>query len=311
MKRSILILINLLAIILIAYGCSGSQKEVAQTTIPPILADTPEPTMAPEPTIQSGDFERKVMIDDLERSYIIHIPPDLNYLHAAPVLFIFHGHDHTPELIQTVTGLDEIADVEKFLVVYPSGLEKSWNTGEEGATNRGYATLNNVDDLEFIREILKDLENIASIDTKRIYAAGHSLGGMLVYRLACEMADTFAAIASVAGAHLLSECNPTQAVSLIHIHGKKDMFVSYTGDDVSNFPPVTEGIETWAELNECTNSVIEEDTDNGITHLAYFPCQSETAVELLTTDTGTHSWSGIGIPTSEVIWEFFAAHTKP
>jgi polyhydroxybutyrate depolymerase len=263
-----------------------------------------------EPTIQPGDFERNVTVDDLDRSYLLHVPSGLNNSQAIPVVFVFHGRNHNPGTIRGSSGMDEISDSNNFLVIYPAGIEDSWNAGG-GNPNLGYAIAHNVDDPAFVREILKDLESFITIDHNRIFAAGHSQGGMLVYRLACEMSDTFAAIASVAGVHFLSDCTPEEGVSIIHIHALKDGFVPFTGDDLKLFPPVNEGIDTWVELNDCSDSFIEEDEEEGITHLIYSSCRSGTAVELYTTTSGTHSWSRIGIPATDVIWDFFAEHPKP
>jgi polyhydroxybutyrate depolymerase len=272
---------------------------------------SPTPTPTPIPTFQPDASERTVVVNDLERSYLLHIPPDLNNQQPVPVVFAFHGYTIMPKGMQYATRMDEIADREKFLVVYPKGIELSWNTGWEEGTHGGYALAHNVDEPAFIRQILSDLDTFTNIDPKRIYAMGHSQGGMVVYRLGCEMSDTFAAIAPVAGLHLLSDCNPTQAVSVIHVHGLSDQFVHFSGGGKFDFPSVEEGIETWVELNNCVSFATEEDEENGITHITYDPCQAGTAVELYTIDSGGHDWPRTKMPASEIIWDFFVAHPKP
>jgi polyhydroxybutyrate depolymerase len=272
---------------------------------------SPTPTPTPAPTIQPDASERTVMVNDLERSYLLHIPLDLNNQQAVPLVFAFHGYTISPKGMQYAAGMDEIADREKFIVVYPEGIEFSWNTGWEGDPHYGYALAHNVDEPAFIRQILLDLDTFTNIDPKRIYAMGHSQGGMVVYRLGCEMSDTFAAIASVAGLHLLSDCNPTQEVSVIHFHGLSDSFVPFSGGGKFDFPSVEEGIETWVELNNCVSFVTEEDEENGVTHITHAPCQAGTAVELYTFDPGGHDWPRTKVPASEIIWDFFAAHPKP
>ena len=272
---------------------------------------SPTPTPTPIPTFQPVASERAVIVNDLERSYLLHTPPDLNNQQPVPVIFAFHGYSITPMGMQYATRMDEVADHEKFLVVYPKGIDFSWNTGWEEGAHGGYALAHNVDEPAFIRQILSDLDTFISIDPKRIYAMGHSQGGMVVYRLGCEMSDTFSAIASVAGVHLLSDCNPTQAVSVIHIHMLSDPYVPFSGGGSFDFPSVEEGIETWVELNKCTSSEKEEDKTNGITHITYAPCQAGTAVELYTIDSGRHDWPRTKMPASEIIWEFFAAHPMP
>jgi polyhydroxybutyrate depolymerase len=155
-----------------------------------------------------------------------------------------------------MTGFNEIADTGGFLVVYPTGIELSWNASiccEPAVTN-------NVDEPAFVRQILADLGTIASIDPKRIYALGHSNGTMLSYQLACEMSDTFAAIASVSGVLAYSPCEPSQPVSVLHVHDLEDGYIPYAGPSglspfggvPNDFPPVEQGISTWVQLDGCT-----------------------------------------------------------
>jgi polyhydroxybutyrate depolymerase len=56
-----------------------------------------------------------------------------------------------------------------------------------------------------------------------------SNGGMLSHRLACDAADLFRAIASVAGTDATATCTPSRAVSVLHIHAKDDTHVLYNG----------------------------------------------------------------------------------
>lgn len=267
------------------------------------------PTATAAPTIQPGDSERKLMVNDLERSYLLHIPPGLSSQQPVPVVFAFHGLSLTPSHMQRTAGLDDVADLANFLVVYPRGVGGSWNTGEEGP---GFAVAQNVDEPAFVRKMLSDLDTIANIDPKRIYAVGYSQGGALVYRLACDMSDTFAAIASVSGPMEYSTCKPTQAVSVIHVHGLADTLVPFSGGGGYDLSPVEKGIDTWVELDNCTGSAKEEDEINGITHITYASCQAGTAVELYTIDSGGHTWPFENVmPASGVIWEFLEAHPKP
>jgi polyhydroxybutyrate depolymerase len=223
-------------------------------------------------------------------------------------VFVFHGNPGDANGMRWI-GFDEISDLEHFIVIYPEGVEQSWNTGAKGP---GSAIAQNVDESAFIKKILSDLEKIVKFDPKRIHAIGYSQGGSLVYRLACNMSDTFAAIASISGSMEYSPCNPSQAVSVIHVHGLEDRKVPFSGGGPWELSPIEKGINTWVNLDNCTDSAKEEDYSNGITHVSYTSCQSGTSVELYTIDSGDHTWpSKDEISTSEVIWDFFASHPKP
>ena len=171
------------------------------------------------------------------------------------------------------------------------------------------------DEAAFVRQMLSDLETLASLDPRRIYAVGFSNGAMLVYRLACEMSDTFAAVAPLAGTLFYTPCQPQQPVSLVHVHGLEDTVVPYAGggDLISGgVPSVEQGIATWVQLDGCSRAAQVEQQEGGITHTAYTSCQSGSAVELYTVQVLGHGWPSMAeFPASEVIWDFFVAHPKP
>ena len=274
----------------------------------PLTATIP-PTATAAPTIQPGDSTRTLTVNGLKRDYLLHIPPGLERSRAVPVVLAFSGYGMTPSNLQTLTGFNDVANKDGFLVAYPKGTgssdsELSWNAG----ICCGAAQTNNVDELAFVREILKDLGTVASLDTKSIYAVGFSNGGVLLYRLACEMSDTIAAIAPVSGLLADSPCQPQQPVSVIHVHGTADPLIDIAGAEQS--------IETWAQLDGCTGSAHVEKLGTVITHAVHDSCRAGTAIELYTISGGKHEWpSNKLLPTAEawptIIWEFFAAHPKP
>ena len=207
--------------------------------------------------------------------------------------------------MQVHYGWDEVADLANFLVVYPAGVQSSWNAGG----TLGYAASQNLNESAFVRQMLSDLSTVASIDPKRIYATGLSMGGMLAYRLACEMSDIFAAIAPFSACMQYSRCQPQQAVSVIHVHALDDGTVPYSGGGPYNTPPVESAIAAWVEFSGCTGSAEVESLSEGVTHTTYAPCEAGTAVELYTIESVGHRLAGHGF--TSTFWDFFAAHPKP
>ena len=277
------------------------------------LTATIVPTVPPAPTIQPGDSERTLTVDGQERTYLLHIPPGLDKGHPVSVVLIFHDLEGSAEDASLITHFDDIADKNSFIVGYPNGLGASWNAG--GCCR--YAVEKNIDEIAFVRQILSDLGTIASLDPKRVYATGFSNGGMLAYRLACEMSDTFAAIASVSGDLFYSSCQPQQSVSVIQVHGLADTIVPYNGGKGTYmpnviFPPAEQGITTWVQLDGCPSSSKVESEGTIFTHYIYAPCKAGTAVELYTFNSGGHEWPSKYVwDASQAIWDFLAAHPKP
>jgi polyhydroxybutyrate depolymerase len=290
-----------------------------QKTAIPVPTDTTTliTTATPLPAPTPGDYERQVTVDGMARSYLLHIPPGINGLHIVPVVFAFHGMLSGPIEIKATTGLNDIADQASFIAVYPRGTGTNggalfWNAG----LCCGFASTKNMDEITFVQQILVDLKTIIVIDTKRIYATGFSNGAMLSYRLACEMSDTFAAIAPVSGVLVYSPCQPQQPVSVMHVHGLRDEVLPYAGGGLlipGGSPSVEEGIATWVQLDGCTGSPKVEIQKNIwiITHTVYDTCKAATAIELYTLDSLTHDWVFSNVmPLTKIIWEFFAAHPK-
>ena len=291
-----------------------------------LSACTPRPSSAPTATARLSsnkpsaevlrDSTRSVVVDGLNRSYLLHIPPDLDVTRPAPVVLVFHGFGSTAAQVRLQTSFDSAANANGFIVLYPIGTgdpnRLSWNAGE----CCGSAVEEAVDDTAFVRGILSDVETIAGVDPKRVYATGYSNGGMLSYRLACEMSDTFAAVAPVAGVLLSSPCEPEYPVSLVHVHGLSDTVVFFTGGEGAcrecpSMPPVQTGVERWTHLDGC--SPVPQVKSTGLSTLtAYSGCRDSTAVQLYTIEGVGHAWPvAPDLATTETVWGFFAAHPKP
>ncbi len=71
--------------------------------------------------VSPGDYFRFINIDGRIRSYSIHIPPSYDNLVKMPIVFVLHGYPDKSQSIKTLSGMDDTADSEGFIVVYPNG----------------------------------------------------------------------------------------------------------------------------------------------------------------------------------------------
>lgn len=147
-----------------------------------------------------GDHTQTVDHDDRTRSCLVHVPPKYNPKRPTPIVLVFHGGGSNAEQMMRYCGLNEKADKEGFIAVYPNGTGRlehmlTWNGGNCCA----YAQWNNVDDVGFTRTLLDDLTKVVNIDRKRVFATRMSNGSIMCYRLASELSDRIAAIAPVSG----------------------------------------------------------------------------------------------------------------
>ncbi len=292
---------------------------------------------------EAGDYTIELSHDGRDRSYRIHVPPNLTV--PAPVVIALHGGGGTGEQFQTENGMDEVADREGFLVVYPEGtgvLPDRLHTWNSGFNCCGYSQRRNIDDVGFLRAVIGDLPEHAPVDPDRIYMTGHSNGSMMSYRFAAEAADLVAAIVPVGGAMAVNDFGPSESVPVLHIHSVDDPRGLYGGGEGPPFPgtdstvfqePVIPGIEQWVAANGCddTFEIVETATGSGessehtMERLVWVGCNDGVRVEhVRLTGTG-HGWPGVtvdrvwqsllGEPTnvvnaSELVWEFASQFSR-
>lgn len=272
----------------------------------------------------------------LERSYLIYVPSKHQSGEPTPLVLVFHAGGGNAIGIARKTNMHRIAEQYGFIIAYPNGTglrgerNLTWNAG--ASPPQGYAENSNIDDIGFIRAILQQIQKSYSIDQKRIYATGLSKGAMFSYRLACELSDQLAAVAPVAGSLTYKQCQPAQAVAILHIHGSNDQNVPFKGGRgtftavrSAGYPPTLEGLDLWRRHNKCAatpTKKIVADTEK----VTYGGCENGREVAYYLVSGGGHGWPGATpnrkqqkrgvyisnqLHASEEIWQFFAAHPKP
>jgi len=238
-----------------------------------------------------------------ERNYLLHVPEGYRG-DPVPLVLNFHGSGGVPENQLVTSHFDELADREGFAVAFPAGAftnsltARSWNANVEPG----------VDDVQFARDVIADVAAKLSIDSGRIYVTGFSGGGRMSSRLACELADTLAAAAPVAGLQYPDGCRSARPISLMSFHGKADQVNQYELSDDSR-PYWRMGIETaverWREAIGCP-----EDPDitagPGVEVRHWTGCSAGAEIELHVIEDGGHVWPETA---SELIWAFFDRHS--
>jgi polyhydroxybutyrate depolymerase len=166
----------------------------------------------------SDNVRGRMFVDARQRTYDLHVPANYDGTKNAPLLIALHGRLGTGSGQQSLAHLDRVSDEFGFLVVYPDGLQRSWDDGR-GATP---SDKNGVDDVKFISILIDTLESKYKVDRSRIYATGMSNGGFRTGRLACDLSDRIAAVAIVGASlseNVAADCHPTKPVSALIIQG--------------------------------------------------------------------------------------------
>lgn len=282
-----------------------------------------------------GDHTRALVVAGRNRNYLVHVPRSHNASKPAPVVLAFHGGGSNASQMIHFSGLNDKADREGFLAVYPNGSGRTeqiltWNAGN----CCGYALHEKIDDVEFVRKVLDDLAKAAQIDADRVYATGMSNGGMMAYRLASELSDRIAAVAPVSGPMGTDDCHPKRPVSVLHFHGTDDKFAPFNGGrgerslSQTNFHSVEHSIRRWIKANGCREKPeIKEEpahVQDGtkVTRKTWGGGKNGAEVILLEIEGAGHTWPGrkpglmfLGKSTQNIsandeMWEFFLKHPR-
>lgn len=169
-----------------------------------------------------------------DRRYLLHVPPQAASPAGAvglPLVLVLHGGGGNGEQARDQTGLAALADREGFLVAFPDGTGPlrgkllTWNSGGIPV----YAVEHDVDDVGFLRTVVADIARQKAVDPARVFAVGHSNGGMMCHRLAREAADVFAGIAVVSGAMNFTAKTGSMPVAALLVHGTADEHVRIDG----------------------------------------------------------------------------------
>ncbi len=255
----------------------------------------------------------------LTRQYFVHVPPAYDGKSQLPLVLVLHGATQSAESIERMSGLSVTADKQTFLAVYPTGTGRAptWNAG----ACCGYALENHIDDVGFLSALIGKLERDYPVDPRRIFVTGISNGGMMSYRLACELAGKVAAIAPVEGAQDLP-CHPSNPVSVIVFHGTADRLVPFEGGSTPfqvgshrSDTSVPATVAFWVKQDGCSSTPQREQSAE-VQVETYSGCRDGAGVALYAIQGGHHTWPGTlmshnDVQAASLMWDFFARHPKP
>ncbi len=133
-----------------------------------------------------------LLIEGNQRTFHFLKSPKSN----ASLVFVLHGSGGDGLGMKSRTKkLEEIADSENILLVYPDGYKKFWNECRKTANSE--ANHLNINENAFFEGMIEYFKSKYQIDEKKIFAVGTSGGGHMVYKLALTMPERFTAITAL------------------------------------------------------------------------------------------------------------------
>jgi len=198
-----------------------------------------------------------------DRPVDVHVPPTYTPGTALPLVMMLHGYSADAQEEEIYLGITAQADKRGFIYATPNGtVDKGglrfWNASDACCDLYGTG----VDDSTYLSTVITEIKARYTIDPKRVYLVGHSNGGFMSYRMACDHADQVTAIVSLAGAMPtdVTLCKPSAPVSILEIHGTADTVIAYAGGTIPQlgsgkvvpYPGATTSVSDWVTLDGCS-----------------------------------------------------------
>lgn len=233
----------------------------------------------------------------------------------APLIIVLHGFTATAKSMQRKTRFDALARRDGAIVAYPSGRLTRWNDGA--------ITRDGVDDVAYISALIAALVGDGRADPRRVFIAGHSNGGGMALRIACDRPDLIAGISVVSmNAARMMPCAGAIPLPAFFMHGMRDPVVPAEGSAPKGrhggYLSMAQTLARWAKRNHCAphpdTSRPQQSTQT--IYAKYRGCAAR-LYHLIIADHG-HEWPGAGrrapliqgpattqIDATDISWQFF------
>jgi polyhydroxybutyrate depolymerase len=269
----------------------------------------------------------------------IFVPSSFDGSTTLPLVMDFHGYSSNGQQQARLSGYEELAETEGFIVVHPTGIPAGGDDANSWELIH-FADDPAKDDVAFANDLLDVLIADYCVDETRVYVTGMSNGGQFTSRLVCDMADRLAAAASVSGTSHPDGCDPDRAVPYISYHGTADTVAPFdgSGETVLTEEGVLEegaGTELFTQVIPeefaqfaasmgCDRSGTREQLSTDIIATTYGGCDDDVPLIFYEIVDGGHLWPNTplsdrlgdyrGYITTEIdatvdTWEFFEQHS--
>ncbi len=255
------------------------------------------------------NINRTILVDGLQRTYIIHLPPLFDTTEKLPLIFALHGGGGTAQGAVNLYNLEPLADKNSFIIVYPDAINKAWKI--PGMTSRLKGADTGINDAHFISVLLDTLIARYKIDDKKVFCTGISRGAMFSFYLADVLNSRIKAIAPVCGGiskTMAATYSFKIPISVLMINGTEDPLVKYDGgygtlnkrnegNEDADLLPAEDLVTKIVSFNHCnaTPKSIElpdVEASDECTETEYVYDCNNVKVDFIKIKNGGHTWAG-------------------
>ena len=301
-----------------------------------LLAMLCVPAAAEDDWMTPGTHKRTLINDMVERTFWVHVPKGFTRGKPVPMVIALHGMSMNGRQMEILTRFSALGDDKGFAAVYPDAYHGMWDYYRAQAEPWTPKERGGGLDLDFLPAMIDELVDAGLADPTRVYMTGVSNGGFMTNRMAMDIPERLAAVASVCGT-LMGKCALQEKVRgtipVMHMHGTADHFVQYGSLDGKRIEGQDLGAEDlayfWADKNGCNpkpeeETILEKAKDGTkVERRTYSGGKDGTVVILYRIRGGGHTWPGIpsladavlgasskNLDASATIWEFFSRFTR-
>lgn len=255
------------------------------------------------------NINRTILVDGLQRTYIIHLPPAFGTAQKMPLIFALHGGGGTAKGAIGIYNLEPLADKNNFIIVYPDAIHKAWNI--PGMASRVKNPDTAADDAHFISVLLDTMIAHCKADDKKVFCTGISRGAMFSFYLAEALNERITAIAPVCGGisqTMAKTYSLKKPLPVLMINGTADPLVNYSGgygkmnkrnegNEDADMLPAEDLVKKIVSLNHCnalpkTMALPDADATDGCTASEYLYDCGDVTVDFIKIENGGHTWPG-------------------
>jgi polyhydroxybutyrate depolymerase len=219
-----------------------------------------------------------------DRTYLVEKPTEKG--EVKNIVVALHGEGENGERLQKTLRLSDLVSSNQTLIVYPDGLNESWNDARVKSED--------VDDIGFITELIQTLQSGYSVSKENTSIIGVSNGGFMIQTLACQndilAKNAISVVASLLG-ELAEQCKsfPTNSIFIL---GKKDTLVPYDGGSLNTPIPGTvlsaqNSLTNVGQINKCGEKSEEKESTSVLVQ-KITDCPNGGQVSLITYVNETH-----------------------
>ncbi|MEH7584881.1 PHB depolymerase family esterase [Priestia megaterium] len=271
----------------------------------------------------AGSFTSKIYNG---RTYKLYVPSSYQGGAALPLVVMLHGCTQDPDQFAAGTQMNELAETEKFLVLYPeqpssANSNKCWNWFDTAHQSRGSG------EPALIAGMVNQIKSSYSIDADQVFVGGLSAGAAMSVIMGATYPDIFAAISVGAGLEYKAATNVTGAYTAMSSGGPNpiqqgDLAYSAMGDHKRVVPVILfhgtadytvapinahQILSQWAQTNDrasdgLDNNNIDDTADQtatgtvsggrSYTQYIYKDTAEKTVMEKYMIEGMGHAWSG-------------------